>query len=37
MRTFQDAANAENKSIGFDYQYYYFIYQLLGLEKGQKI
>lgn len=28
---------AENKSIGFDYQYYYFLLQLLRLKTGQKI
>jgi DNA-binding transcriptional MerR regulator len=37
MKTFQDTRNAENKSIGFDYQYYYFLYKLLGLEEGEKI
>jgi hypothetical protein len=37
LKSFQDKTNAEDKSIGFDYQYYYFLYQLLGLEEGQKI
>ncbi len=37
LRNFQDKTNAEDKSIGFDYQYYYFLYLLLGLEEGQKI
>lgn len=37
LKSFQDKTNAEDKSIGFDYQYYYFLYLLLGLEEGQKI
>ncbi|RKN79158.1 ABC-three component system protein [Paenibacillus ginsengarvi] len=37
MTTFQEKTTADNKSIGFDYQYYYFLYQLLGLEEGEKI
>lgn len=37
MSTFQEKTNADNKAIGFDYQYYYFLYQLLALEDGEKI
>ncbi|MBV6714863.1 ABC-three component system protein [Paenibacillus chitinolyticus] len=37
MKKFQDTTNANDKSIGFDYQYYYFLYLLLGLEEGQAI
>ncbi|SDT08143.1 hypothetical protein SAMN05444162_3031 [Paenibacillaceae bacterium GAS479] len=37
LKSFQDKTNAEDKSIGFDYQYYYFLYQLLALEEGQNI
>jgi len=37
VKTFQEQTNAENKSIGFDYQYYYFLYLLLCLEEGEKI
>ena len=37
MTTYQEKTNADNKSVGFDYQYYYFLYQLLTLEEGQKI
>lgn len=37
LKKFQDKTNADDKSIGFDYQYYYFLYQLLGLEEGQKL
>lgn len=32
-----EITSAENKSIGFDYQYYYFLLQLLRLKAGQKI
>jgi uncharacterized protein YxeA len=34
---FQDKTIADDKSIGFDYQYYYFLFRLLGLEEGEKI
>lgn len=37
LSTFQDKTTADNKSIGFDYQYYYFLYRLLGLEEGEEI
>ncbi|WP_010500120.1 ABC-three component system protein [Paenibacillus elgii] len=37
MKKFQDKTSANDKSIGFDYQYYYFLYLLLGLEEGQAI
>ncbi len=30
-----DKTSAEDKSIGFDYQYYYFLSELLNLKKGQ--
>jgi hypothetical protein len=30
-----DKTSAEDKSIGFDYQYYYFLSKLLNLKKGQ--
>ena len=30
-----DKASAEDKSIGFDYQYYYFLNELLNLKSGQ--
>jgi hypothetical protein len=32
-----DKTSAEDKSIGFDYQYYYFLYKLLNLEAGQTL
>ncbi|MGC1497059.1 MAG: hypothetical protein WA790_14710 [Sulfitobacter sp.] len=32
-----DKTSAEDKSIGFDYQYYYFLNALLNLEKGQTV
>jgi hypothetical protein len=35
MRTVTDAAAAADKSIGFDYQYYYFLYKVLTLKKGE--
>ncbi|MBC9785946.1 hypothetical protein H1S01_15785 [Heliobacterium chlorum] len=37
MKSVQDLTSADNKSIGFDYQYYYFLYLLLGLKVGQQI
>ncbi|MED1919081.1 hypothetical protein P4V64_27640 [Bacillus thuringiensis] len=36
-RTVQEKTAAESKSIGFDYQYYFFLYKLLQLENGQSI
>jgi hypothetical protein len=35
MRTVTDSAAADDKSIGFDYQYYYFLYKVLCLKKGE--
>lgn len=35
MRTVTDSASADDKSIGFDYQYYYFLYKVLSLKKGE--
>lgn len=37
MINFQDKTIADDKSIGFDYQYYYFLFRLLGLEEGERI
>lgn len=37
MNKFYDLTSANDKSIGFDYQYYYFFYLLLGLEEGESI
>lgn len=34
---FSDITNADNKEIGFQYQYYYFLYKLLNLKKGQSV
>ena len=36
-KAFQDKTAADDKSIGFDYQYYYFLKLLLELRHGQKI
>lgn len=36
-KPFQDKTAADDKSIGFDYQYYYFLKLLLELRHGQKI
>ncbi len=33
-RSHADTTSAEDKSIGFDYQYYYFLNELLNLKKG---
>lgn len=33
----QDQTAAETKSIGFDYQYYYFLYKMIQLKSGQSI
>ncbi|UJF27559.1 hypothetical protein [Planococcus sp. 107-1] len=35
--SFQEKTSADNKSIGFDYQYYYFLYLLLNLKQGESI
>ncbi|HDU8504540.1 TPA: hypothetical protein R7Q74_002281 [Acinetobacter baumannii] len=37
IKTFTDKTNADNKEIGFQYQYYYFLYKLLNLKKGQSV
>ncbi|MCU4927738.1 hypothetical protein OB999_03075 [Bacillus cereus] len=37
MKSFQEKTTADNKSIGFDYQYYYFLYLLLNLKEGEQI
>jgi hypothetical protein len=36
-RSVQEQTAAETKSIGFDYQYYYFLYKMIQLETGQTI
>lgn len=36
-RTRVDTTSAEDKSIGFDYQYYYFLNELLNLKRGQVV
>lgn len=33
IKTFAEKTAADDKSIGFDYQYYYFLYTVLGLKK----
>ena len=35
--THADKTNAADKSIGFDYQYYYFLLQILNLKVGQSV
>jgi hypothetical protein len=37
LKSHQEKTSAEDKSIGFEYQYYYFLYLILGLESGQSI
>lgn len=37
VKTHQQATAADNTAIGFDYQYYYFLYLILGLNVGEKI
>jgi len=37
VRSHQEITAAEDKSIGFEYQYYYFLYLILGLESGESI
>ncbi|ETJ29839.1 hypothetical protein Q604_UNBC15637G0001, partial [human gut metagenome] len=34
MSSFQENVSADKTSIGFEYQFYYFIYKILGLKKG---
>lgn len=36
-RSVQDTVAAETKSIGFDYQYYYFLLKVIQLEKGETV
>jgi len=36
-KSVQDQTAADTKSIGFDYQYYYFLYRMVQLEKGQTV
>ena len=36
-KTHTDKTSADNKAIGFDFQYYYFIYRLLYLKHGETI
>ena len=36
-RTHADKTSAEKKSIGFDFQYYFFLWKLLTLNKGQSV
>lgn len=36
-KSVQEQTAAETKSIGFDYQYYYFLYKMIQLETGQTI
>lgn len=37
QKSIQEQTAADKKSIGFDYQYYYFFYKMLQLETGQSI
>ncbi|AFQ17348.1 MULTISPECIES: hypothetical protein [Bacillus cereus group] len=37
VKSHQEITAAEDKSIGFEYQYYYFLYLILGLESGESI
>ncbi|MGT2431936.1 hypothetical protein ACU4GI_25965 [Cupriavidus basilensis] len=34
-KSFSDKTSADDKSIGFDYQYYYFLDKVLNLKTGQ--
>ena len=36
-KTQSEIASAEKKSIGFDYQYYFFLWKLLSLETGESV
>lgn len=37
LKSVQEQTAAESKSIGFDYQYYYFLFQVLQLQTGQVV
>lgn len=37
MKKFTDTVAAETKSIGFDFQYYFFLWKLLSLQKGETV
>lgn len=37
MSSFQENVSADKTSIGFEYQFYYFIYKILGLKQGDKL
>ncbi|WP_376896640.1 hypothetical protein [Aeromonas veronii] len=37
LKTHTDLTSAENKSIGFDFQYYFFLWKLLSLRNGQSV
>lgn len=36
-KTFMDESTAPGTGVGFDYQFYYFLYRLLNMKKGQSI
>ena len=36
-KTHIEKTAAETKSIGFDYQYYFFLWKLLSLRKGESV
>lgn len=36
-KSFADQTSADNKEVGFQYQYYYFLYRLLNLKAGQSV
>ncbi|SAL53298.1 hypothetical protein AWB71_02873 [Caballeronia peredens] len=36
-KSFADTTSADDKSIGFDYQYYYFLHRILNLGVGQSV
>ena len=36
-KTHADKTSAETKSIGFDYQYYFFLWKVLSLEYGETV
>lgn len=37
LKTHTDLTSAETKSIGFDFQYYFFLWKLLSLRNGQSV
>ncbi|NFI59538.1 hypothetical protein FDA39_06300 [Clostridium botulinum] len=37
MSSFQENVSADKTSIGFEYQFYYFMYKILGLKKGNRL